>query len=293
MSGKKKAKPPKTQVTVPRGSESEQPAYKVEGKNVLKVANWILKGVSKVHHGCPELWMKNFPITLGSPLDCLLDLPQYVDDPGDRRFGTFDPELRRVIWDRDAFCKAFVNKGPALGPEGQIRPQPDSLEVATDNKKPHWAEWVVGYEYFFRATWVVDSGPRGTQGTYTLDIKPSRDGSLSFSHLKFQPPRGSGSDVEPRASGSGDANGDANGASGSEPRGSGSALQQELGLSGKLLGTFPGQRQRGIAAAQAERWSEGRLARKAMAAKVRFWSEIPHLPPPTGLGQRRPPNPGF
>ena len=178
MSEKKKAKPPASQVTVPRGSESDQPAYKVEGKNVLKVANWILKGVSKVLHGSPEIWMKHFPVELGRPLDCFVDLPQYVENAEDHRYGTFDPQLRRVIWDRDAFCKAFVNKGPALGPERDITPEPNSLEVATDNQK-HWAPWVDGPEYFFRATWVVDKGPTD-QGTYILDIKPSRDGSLSF-----------------------------------------------------------------------------------------------------------------
>ena len=71
---------------------------------------------------------------------------------------------------------------------------PDTLELTTD-RIPHWAPWVRGYEYFFRAKWIVDGDGAAGQRSFSLDIKPGRDGSLSYEKLEEGGPRGSGARV--------------------------------------------------------------------------------------------------
>ena len=92
--------PKKSSVSVP-GNRDDAP-FPVTGKNNLRVANWILKGVQKAHHGWPELldvfckW-KHFPGPVA--------VPQYVEDAVDRRFGGFNLDLRKVWWSVDEFVQ--------------------------------------------------------------------------------------------------------------------------------------------------------------------------------------------
>ena len=78
------------------------PPHPVTGTSVSKVANWILKGVQKAHHGRPEL-LRHF--SAWQHFTGPVAVPQYVEDAGDRRFGDFDLTLRPVLWDVDDFVR--------------------------------------------------------------------------------------------------------------------------------------------------------------------------------------------
>jgi hypothetical protein len=90
----------KYRVIVP-GNPDDAP-YRVTEKNVIRVANWILKGIQKAHHGRPEL-LEVFGAW--TPFTGPAAVPQYLDDAGDRRFGDFDFNLRPVLWSVDDFVR--------------------------------------------------------------------------------------------------------------------------------------------------------------------------------------------
>ena len=137
--------PKKTNVSVP-GNREDAP-FPVTGMNNLRVANWILKGVQKAHHGRPELlqvfstW-RHFPGPAA--------VPQYVEDAADRRFGDFNLDLRKVWWSVDEFVQqamaAIREKDGTVVAECQG--EPSFTLVATDNIASH-APWVDAWEYCF------------------------------------------------------------------------------------------------------------------------------------------------
>ena len=90
----------KCRVIVP-GNPDDAP-YLVTGKNVIRVANWIFKGIQKAHHGRPEL-LEVFGAW--TPFTGPAAVHQYVDDAGDRKFEDFDFNLRPVSWSVDEFVR--------------------------------------------------------------------------------------------------------------------------------------------------------------------------------------------
>ena len=173
----------KYRVQVPRGDEITMDPHYVAGKDVVRVGNWILKGVYKAQHEYERL-SEYFP--LGEPIPAWPVLPQYIDDPDDRRNGDFavdvgrePPELlkRAVCWDRDAFLKEMEKFGPVV--EGEHL-SPISVTVVAVGK--HWAPWKSGDEYAFRVWWsVADDIDWPNPTTYYLDVKAGRDGNISLS----------------------------------------------------------------------------------------------------------------
>ena len=135
----------KCRVRVP-GDVDDAP-HLVTGKNVIRVANWILKGVEKANHGRPEL-LQNFGAW--THFTGPVAVPQYVEDAGDHRFGDFDFNLRPVSWSVDEFVRqamaAIKEKDGAVIAECQG--EPSFTLVATDNM-PSTADWVDAYEYYF------------------------------------------------------------------------------------------------------------------------------------------------
>jgi hypothetical protein len=184
----------KCRVRVP--GDADDAPHLVTGKNVIKVANWILKGVEKANHGRPDL-LQNFgawthftgPVTV----------PQYVEDAGDHRFGEFDFNLRLVLWSVDDFVKQAMaaieaKEGPV---EAECRGDPTFTLVATDNL-PRPVEWINAIEYAFRIVWVSDMVPGDLTAATNAwevaketgrelafyDVKPSRDGRLSWNSMR-------------------------------------------------------------------------------------------------------------
>ena len=190
----------KCRVSVP-GDANDAP-HLVTGKNVIKVANWILKGVEKANHGRPDL-LQNFGAW--THLTGLVTVPQYVEDAGDHRFGEFDFNVRLVLWSVDDFVKqamaAIEEKDGAV--DAECQGEPTFTLVATDNL-PSMADWVDACEYAFRIVWVLPRGDGSdmepgdlTAGTNAwevaketgrevafYDVKPSRDGRLSWNSMR-------------------------------------------------------------------------------------------------------------
>ena len=81
--------------------ESNDAPYVVTGKNIIKVANWILKGFQKAHHGRPELL-----IVFGAwrHFTGPVAVPQYVETDHNR-MPVFDFDLRPVSWSVDEFVR--------------------------------------------------------------------------------------------------------------------------------------------------------------------------------------------
>ena len=208
--------------------------------------------------------------SIGTPLPKRgIPVPLCIDSEADPRFGDFAvdeigaPTKRLVRFLPDNFAKLWEDWWPREAGHVERTP-PTKIEVATD-RLPHWAAWVPGYEYFFKATWELPNG------SHFLYVRPGRDGSLSFTTPipDFIPkaPRDSGSEHRPGSSGdtapTTTPQGDASGGPSEAPRGSGS----------KPSGKRPQDGGVGIAAAQAARWQEGRLAR---GWKARRFFLMPH-----------------
>ena len=90
----------KYRVRVP-GTPNDPP-YPVTGKNNIRVANWILKGVQKAHHGRPELL---HVFGAWTHFTGPVAVPQYVEDAAERKMGDFDFNLRPVLWSVDDFVR--------------------------------------------------------------------------------------------------------------------------------------------------------------------------------------------
>ena len=255
-------------VIVPRTNETNIVPHYVAGSDVVRVANWITKGVySAQHEPGHDRLIEFFP--LGVPIPPWPELPQYIDNPGDRRFGEFavdleseHPELlkRAVCWDRDAFLKGIEKVGPVV--EGEHL-SPISVTVVAVGK--HWAPWKPGNEYAFRVWWsVADDIDWPNPTTYYLDVKAGRDGTISSSGaLTRKDPPTTLND-----------NGDGGGGSGGSGGGGASDSVHHSGRRPKEGGI-------GIAAAQSERWKTGPLSRgwKDLFLSVRFMGLSPPAPP--------------
>ena len=191
---------PKCKVSVP-GNPGDPP-HPVTGKSVIKVANWILKGVQKAHHGRPEL-LPHF--SAWQHFTGPVAVPQYVEDAGDRRFGDFDFNLRPVLWDVNDFVRFAMSDieerdGAVVA---ECRGDPHFTLVATDGI-PSMAPWILAPEYVFRIVWILpgDDGLDLQPGKFTADtnawpaamdtnreiafydVKPSRDGKLSWNSMR-------------------------------------------------------------------------------------------------------------
>ena len=148
----------KQHVSVP-GLPSDPP-FPVKGKSLMKVGNWILKGVQKAHHGQPEL-LQTF--SAWRHFTGPVVLPQYVQNVHDHTIGDFDFNLRQVKWSVDDFVRQAMAdmRKRATGAERaavvECQGEPTFTLVVTDNL-PSPAPWVHAYEYAFRLVWVL---PRG------------------------------------------------------------------------------------------------------------------------------------
>ena len=191
---------PRYGVSVP-GNPGDPP-HPVTGKSVIKVANWILKGVQKAHHGRPEL-LPHF--SAWQHFTGPVAVPQYVEDAGDRRFGDFDFNLRPVLWDVDDFVRLAMSE--IEGRDGAVvaecQGNPHFTLVATDGIASP-APWILALEYVFRIVWVLprDDGSELEPGTIIADtnawevakrtnreiafydVKPNRDGRLSWNSMQ-------------------------------------------------------------------------------------------------------------
>ena len=105
----------KFRVSVP-GNPSDPP-YTVTGKNVIKVANWILEGVQQAHHSAPPL-LHTF--SAWRHFTGPVAVPQYVETDHNR-MPVFDFDLRPVSWSVDEFVRqalaAIREKGWRSGSE--------------------------------------------------------------------------------------------------------------------------------------------------------------------------------
>ena len=190
----------KCKVSVP-GNPGDPP-HPVTGKSVIKVANWILKGVQKAHHGRPEL-LRHF--SAWQHFTGPVAVPQYVEDAGDRRFGDFDFNLRAVLWDKDDFVRLAMSEieerdGAVFA---ECRGGPHFTLVATDGIASP-SPWILAPEYVFRIVWILprDDGLDLSPGDFDADtnawrvakntnreivfydVKPSRDGRLSWNSMR-------------------------------------------------------------------------------------------------------------
>ena len=186
-----------TFVNVPGGPN--QPPYPVTGKSLAKVANWILKGVQQAHHGHPELF-PYFRAWVNLPDRVVV--PQYQENADDARSGVFKigKEKRDVLWSLHDFVQLAMAKiherdGAVVA---ECRGAPSFVVIATDNI-PAAHDWVDGYEYVFRLVWMDgdDSGTvegfkwtaggvdHGGRNFTFYDVKPSRDGAMSWNTMSF------------------------------------------------------------------------------------------------------------
>ena len=234
-------------VIVPRTNETNIVPHYVAGSDVVRVANWITKGVySAQHEPGHDRLIEFFP--LGVPIPPWPKLPQYIENPGDKRFGEFavdleseHPELskRAVCWDRDAFLRRMEGFGPEVDGK-QVSPM--SLTVVPVGK--HWCPWKEGFEYAFRVWWSVQDLDFPHPTKYYLDVKPHRDGRISMVGALAR-------DDQPTTL---DDNADGGGGSGGSGGGGASDSVHHSGRRPQEGGI-------GIAAAQAERWKRGPMSR--------------------------------
>ena len=199
---------PKTSVRVPDGRPGDGP-HLITGKDVLKVGNWILKGVAKAHHGKPE-YLNIF--CAWRHFHGAVTVPQYVEDAGDARFGDFSFTLRQVSWQVDDFVRIAMaaivkeNKTDEQEVFAKLPAMMPTFTLVATNGLPSPQPWVNAYEYVFRMVWILprdggsavqiekDLGRANDDGVDSwsaaqsmgheivyFDVKPSRDGSLSWS----------------------------------------------------------------------------------------------------------------
>ena len=167
--------PKRTYVSVP-GDPGDEP-YPISGKNVMKVANWILKGVQKAHHEQTSL-LETFHAWRHFTTPVVV--PQYVEKEDDARFGYFDFDLRPVLWDVKDFAQqalAKLREKACASVVAECPGEPTFILVATDHlPSPH--DWVDGFEYAFRFVWVL---PRGDGSTLTIEDIPPKTDAFTFS----------------------------------------------------------------------------------------------------------------
>ena len=121
----------------------DDPPLAVTDKDIIKVANWILKGVQKAYHGQDHL-LQHFCAWKHFPPQVVV--PQY-QEWGCGTLGDFNMELRKVLWSVDEFVgqaiEEIVRKDGAVVAECQGAP---SFTMVATNEMPSFASWIHDFE---------------------------------------------------------------------------------------------------------------------------------------------------